>query len=360
MLEIWEPPNYSEVLLLLGPSGKLPQLRQYAINRLNEVSDEILLLILLPLVQALRYEDFSKLPNFNNIEKNEAINDIKNDNFEISDIFSLDCSKDPQRLLDYDATMNKRASLSEEEINEQDKCEILPKKDELLVEFLIRRSAKNIQLCNYFYWYVAVEWSDLSKNNPYSKSFEIFQTVLNLFRKLLRLNNLYFTINLQAIALQIPLDNALKRVLRKLNKRKKLNVLHAILSDEEYLQYDLSKFPHLTPLLLDPTIICDGIILSETKIFSSSLAPIYITFTTRNKKTYPLIFKSGDDLRQDQLILQIIALIDLLLLQVNLDCKLTPYKVLATDTEHGYVEYIKSMAVADIIQKYGFLFKYDP
>ncbi len=41
------------------------------------------------------------------------------------------------------------------------------------------------------------------------------------------------------------------------------------------------------------------------------------------------MFKAGDDLRQDQLILQLITLMDRLLRKENLDLKLTPYNVLA-------------------------------
>ena len=38
------------------------------------------------------------------------------------------------------------------------------------------------------------------------------------------------------------------------------------------------------------------------------------------------MFKIGDDLRQDQLVIQIIDLMDQLLKNENLDLKLTPYK----------------------------------
>ena len=45
----------------------------------------------------------------------------------------------------------------------------------------------------------------------------------------------------------------------------------------------------------------------------------------------------GDDLRQDQLVVQIITLMDRLLRKENLDLRLTPYKVLATGTDHGKI-----------------------
>lgn len=64
--------------------------------------------------------------------------------------------------------------------------------------------------------------------------------------------------------------------------------------------------------------------------------PCRLSFTTTvENETYLAIFKHGDDLRQDQLILQIITLMDKLLRTENLDLKLTPYRVLATSTTNG-------------------------
>ena len=63
--------------------------------------------------------------------------------------------------------------------------------------------------------------------------------------------------------------------------------------------------------------------------------PCLLTFNTSDGERYQTIFKHGDDLRQDQLVLQIITLMDQLLRKENLDLKLTPYKVLATSSKHG-------------------------
>ena len=48
------------------------------------------------------------------------------------------------------------------------------------------------------------------------------------------------------------------------------------------------------------------------------------------RQTYQLMVKIGDDIRQDQLILQLIRLIDFQLKRLNIDLKLSPYPVLAT------------------------------
>jgi phosphatidylinositol 3-kinase len=47
------------------------------------------------------------------------------------------------------------------------------------------------------------------------------------------------------------------------------------------------------------------------------------------------MFKSGDDLRQDQLIMQLMMLMDGLLKKVNLDLKLLTYRVLAITQNDG-------------------------
>ena len=43
---------------------------------------------------------------------------------------------------------------------------------------------------------------------------------------------------------------------------------------------------------------------------------------------------------------------DRILKQENLDLKLTPYRVLASSSSHGFVQYIDSSSVAEILQKY--------
>mmetsp|Transcript_13228 Transcript_13228/g.23573 ORF Transcript_13228/g.23573 Transcript_13228/m.23573 type:complete len:451 (-) Transcript_13228:1023-2375(-) len=58
-----------------------------------------------------------------------------------------------------------------------------------------------------------------------------------------------------------------------------------------------------------------------------------------------LIYKRGDDLRQDQLVVQIVSLMDRLLKKENLDLKLTLYQVLPTSCEDGLVECVQDATV---------------
>jgi len=77
-----------------------------------------------------------------------------------------------------------------------------------------------------------------------------------------------------------------------------------------------------------------------------------MTFKTTTKQKYQIIFKTGDDLRQDQLVIQIITLMDQLLQKENLDLKLSPYKILATGVAAGAVQFVPSMSLQSIVNKY--------
>ena len=64
------------------------------------------------------------------------------------------------------------------------------------------------------------------------------------------------------------------------------------------------------------------------------------------------LLKKDGCCRQDQLILQIITLFDRLLKQEQLDLRLTPYRVLATAPDHGFVQYIDSQPLRDVIAQW--------
>jgi phosphatidylinositol 3-kinase len=69
--------------------------------------------------------------------------------------------------------------------------------------------------------------------------------------------------------------------------------------------------------------------------------------------TYKVIFKTGDDMRQDQLVIQMIRLMDAQLKRVGLDLKLTPYRVLAMSPSTGCMEMVlNSKPVSAVMAQY--------
>lgn len=54
------------------------------------------------------------------------------------------------------------------------------------------------------------------------------------------------------------------------------------------------------------------------------------------------MLKEGDDLRQDQMVLQMVILMDSIMKKYGLDLKLTPYQVMACSTQDGLMEFVQN------------------
>lgn len=126
------------------------------------------------------------------------------------------------------------------------------------------------------------------------------------------------------------------------------------------------------PLPSAPHIMVDGLYSQSSKMFKSALYPALIEFrvvscsttsdnsdfgmkdvSTRGSQSleqantiaesmtsYRVIVKTGDDLRQDQLVIMMIQLMDGLLKRGALDLCLTPYSIIATSPTSGLVEFV--------------------
>ena len=136
--------------------------------------------------------------------------------------------------------------------------------------------------------------------------------------------------------------------------------LKSLLSKEGY---DRNSRRESVPLPSAPEILVNGVNPQSAKIFKSALYPALIEFHVEgesdpsivkthlwNKRhpshgpvidsSYKVIVKTGDDLRQDQLVIMIIKLMDGLLKRASLDLCLTPYSIIATSPTSGLVEFV--------------------
>lgn len=136
------------------------------------------------------------------------------------------------------------------------------------------------------------------------------------------------------------------------NRKKKIEKFQQLLNDSEMFKINFLNFEPCS-LPLDPDVWVKGLIPEKVTLFKSALMPSKLTFLTVDDEEYVAILKHGDDLRQDQLILQMITLMDKLLRKENLDLKLTPYKVLATSSKNGLMQFIESTTVAEVLATEG-------
>lgn len=135
---------------------------------------------------------------------------------------------------------------------------------------------------------------------------------------------------------------------------KKIEKLRAFLADSKN---NLSSMPPL-PLPLNARIEVTGIIPEKSSVFKSNMFPMLLYFQCSDGSEYPIIFKDGDDMRQDQLVIQIFTLMDRLLRKENLDLKVSPYDVLATGPSQGMVQFVPSKTIAAIVSENGTLLNY--
>ena len=282
----------------------MKKLRKFAVTKLEEHSNEELNFILLQLVQAIRYEDIS----------------VKN-------------------------------------INSP------------LVSFLIRTCSKDEILASSFYWFIECEAdNDISSINTKNKNIninnlkdiiKIYDLIREKFSQNLRDN--YPKIN-EIIDNEktfknelVKISESLTKVQKNENKKKELrNILankNKVIQEEYYLP-------------IDPHIKIKGTVTEQCSVFKSAKCPVKYTFKVQEdtqkynpheeKEYMNIMFKYGDDLRQDQLILQMINFMDSLLKKVHLNYEFTSYKVLATSKSDGFVEFVpNSRTIFDILKKYN-------
>jgi phosphatidylinositol 3-kinase len=298
ILSKWTAIDVDDALELLGPTFYNAEVRAYAVDRLRKADDDELLLYLLQLVQALKFE--------------RPV--AKNDDADVP--------------------------------------------DSSLARFLIARAADNFILGNYFHWYLMVECEDRSQYDTPDT------------RKLFAKVEYDFMLELQSrpdgkqdratLRRQGELITLLSKISRDIqtsggDRIKKIERLKKYLADPKN---ELTSFDPPLPLPLDPTVSIVGCFPEDASVFKSSMQPLYINFRTTGGQSYPIIFKTGDDLRQDQLVIQIINLMDRLLRKENLDLKLSPYHILATSPMAGAVEFVPSSSLSAIISRHKTLLNY--
>jgi len=113
-----------------------------------------------------------------------------------------------------------------------------------------------------------------------------------------------------------------------------------------------SKLQSFDPvhLPLSPDIIVIGIDPVDVKVFQSKLRPVMLSFKLLNGGNYRVIFKIGDDMRQDQLIIQLFEVMDHIFKRASMQLNITAYKTLAFSSTFGCCQFIdNSKAILDIV-----------
>ncbi|KAL0870296.1 hypothetical protein ABMA27_005319 [Loxostege sticticalis] len=382
MMKQWTPMDVEDALELLTPKFTHPAVRKYAVSRLKQAPDEDLLLYLLQLVQALKYEDFSEIHEeymrvcgketavvYSDAEGRLTQSGHRGSQASLLSTSVLTSSEMTASITSrrsLDGRPEESAVAAEETVASVINNNSVVDNNNLfgdseseerlsLSSFLIERACGNSVVGNYLYWYLLIECEDRLAQDNHVRA--MYLDVMRTFSHKLAKGNAELQRTRNFLARQQVFIDKLVKLVKTVtresgNRNKKAERLQQLLADPDAFKFNFTNFEPM-PFPLDPNVTIKGIVAKKASLFKSALMPSKLTFLTTEGVEYEAIFKHGDDLRQDQLILQMITLMDKLLRRENLDLKLTPYKVLATSSKHGFLQFIESITVAEALATEG-------
>ncbi|KFW73348.1 Phosphatidylinositol 4-phosphate 3-kinase C2 domain-containing subunit gamma, partial [Pygoscelis adeliae] len=197
-----------------------------------------------------------------------------------------------------------------------------------LVKLLLHRSLQSIQVAHQLYWLLKNAQNEVHFKIWYQKLLAALQfcagkTLNNEFskeRKLVRI-----------------LEDIAKKV-KAASDPKRKDVLKVELNrlQQFFQEVKVCRLP------LNPALVVQGIEADACSYFTSNAFPLKISFINANAPggNINVIFKIGDDLRQDMLVLQIIRVMDSIWLQEGLDMQMIIYRCLSTGKGQGLVQMV--------------------
>ena len=222
--------------------------------------------------------------------------------------------------------------------------------DNPLIRMLLSRCVKDRGAGHYFYWSLKAEMYD----SRVSQRFGVYlETYLRLCGSSMR-----------------------AELCRQLDVVEKLEIVAQNIKDapsstrQEVLQTSLNemlpRLPACFDFPADPRVILGELDVAKCKVLSSKKLPLWLVFKCPDACGQPtaILFKCGDDLRQDVLTLQMIRLMDKMWKSSCLSMRLSPYGCVATGDEVGFIEVVPSSnTIANIEHAFGGAkgaFKKDP
>uniref|UniRef100_A0A8B9RMF0 Phosphatidylinositol-4-phosphate 3-kinase, catalytic subunit type 2 beta n=1 Tax=Astyanax mexicanus TaxID=7994 RepID=A0A8B9RMF0_ASTMX len=105
-------------------------------------------------------------------------------------------------------------------------------------------------------------------------------------------------------------------------------------------------------LPLNPGLLVKGINIQSCSYFNSNAVPLKLSFQNMDLQgdNINVIFKSGDDLRQDMLTLQVIRIMNKIWIQEGLDMRMVIFRCFSTGRSRGMVEMIPNAETLRKIQ----------
>lgn len=217
--------------------------------------------------------------------------------------------------------------------------------DNELSNFLLTRALMNQRIGHFFFWHLKSEMHE-------------------------PLHSLRCGILLEAYCRGLP-ETVLHSMVKQVAALEKLEKLTDVLREHKddtqkdrlrFLSNYLRQADYLEALQsltnpLNNSLVLGDILVDKCRIMDSAKRPLWLVWSNPDPmasiscQTNAIIFKSGDDLRQDMLTLQVIRIIDVIWRREGLDLKMLPYTCLATGKQVGMIEVVRDAKTVMNIQR---------
>jgi hypothetical protein len=215
-----------------------------------------------------------------------------------------------------------------------------PSHDSCLGRFLLRRAVQNPHIVGH-----ALYWTMFTEKNV-QDSHRHCRVLLELFLRKCG----------EAYRKEIGKQQYLIRELSEICK--KMERVNSATSRDLLLREQLTKLvlPRRFQLPLSPYMTCCGIDVAKCKVMKSKKRPLWLTFQNAdpNGKPHVVLYKTGDDLRQDSLTLQVLRVMEGMWVHAGLDLKMCAYGCVSTGFGEGMLEVVPSSnTIAGIVTAYA-------
>uniref|UniRef100_A0A8C2ANY5 Phosphatidylinositol-4-phosphate 3-kinase, catalytic subunit type 2 beta n=1 Tax=Cyprinus carpio TaxID=7962 RepID=A0A8C2ANY5_CYPCA len=202
--------------------------------------------------------------------------------------------------------------------------------DSHLVRFLLRRAIGDVRIAHYLFWLL----KDTLQDSQFSVRYQyLLAALLCCSGRGLR----------DEFDSQCWLVNILAKVAQRVRDSSPS-------SRQEVKQF--FSINSTCRLPLNPGLLVKGINIQSCSYFNSNAVPLKLSFQNQDPlgDNINVIFKSGDDLRQDMLTLQIIRIMNKIWIQEGLDMRMVIFRCFSTGRGRGMVEMIPNAETLRKIQ----------